>query len=83
MLALFGERFKKDIVQTMLDGESQKQNNAKHGSNLRAVDGVRTKLASPCEFIPRSISIARNQRSEVRNRGSEKEKEDWKEEVTT
>jgi len=67
----------------MLDGESQNKNNAKHGSNLRAVDEVRTKLASPREFIPRRLSIAQNQRSEVTNRGSEKEKEDWKEEVTT
>jgi hypothetical protein len=49
------------------------KNNAKHGSNLRAVDEVRTKLASPREFILHGWSIAQNQRSEVRNLASEKE----------
>jgi hypothetical protein len=53
VLALFHQRIKK----TVLDGESRKQKNA-NGSNLRAVDEVRTELASSREFILRSWSIA-------------------------
>jgi hypothetical protein len=53
--------------------KARNKNNAKHGSSVRAVDEVRTKLASPGEFIPCDWSIAQKERSEVRNRGSEKE----------